>query len=139
MMDVLSIALSGLSAQKQRLAVSASNIANASTSGTVPEDSSSEPASTVYRALETNLSTQALLSGQGVGVVSNITEKEQPYALSYDPSSIYANADGLIAVPNVDFEEEIINVMLSEIAYKANIAVIKTEKELSGALLDVMT
>lgn len=46
MTDVFSIALSGLRAQQTRLAGTASNIANASTAGTVPGTVPSAPAST---------------------------------------------------------------------------------------------
>lgn len=59
MLEALSIALSGLTAQKQRLSATASNVANALT-----ED---------YTPLETQLSSQAS-NGQGAGVRAQVVE-----------------------------------------------------------------
>lgn len=131
MTDVVSIALSGLNAQQKRLAATASNIANVSTSGSVPTAGPSAPASTVYRPLTANLTSL----GTG-GVRADITADPQGYSLSYDPSSPYANSEGMIAVPNVDLTQEIVRTMEIESAFKANLAVLKTQDEMLGELLD---
>jgi len=131
MTDVVSIALSGLNAQQKRLAATASNIANVSTSGRVPTAGPSAPASTVYRPLMANLTSL----GTG-GVWADITVDPQGYSLSYDPSSPYANSEGMIAVPNVDLTQEIVKTMEIENAFKANLAVLKTQDEMLGELLD---
>ena len=132
MTDAISIAVSGLVAQKQRLNASASNIANLTTSGAVPSETVS---STVYRPIRANL-TPLVVDGQGAGVTSNITEINNPYSLSYDPSSPFANAEGLIAVPNVDIAAEFVNIIETKNAFKANIAVLRVQDDLLGDLLD---
>ena len=133
MTDAFSIALSGLRAQTTRLAATASNIANASTSGTVPSANPSAPASTVYQPL--NVSFSSLESG---GVAAAVTPDPTGYSVVYDPSSIYANSEGLTAVPNVDLSEEIVNLIETKLLYKANISVIKTQDEMLGDLLDTL-
>jgi flagellar basal body rod protein FlgC len=45
----------------------------------------------------------------------------------------------LIAVPNIDFNKEFVNLMQSKSAFKANLSVLKTEKEMLGELLDALT
>lgn len=137
MTDAVSIALSGLTAQKQRLAVSASNIANVSTAGSVPSADPSAPASTVYRPLQANL-TSVNIQGEGAGVKAEISEKQNPYSVIYDPTNFYANNEGLIAVPNVDLAEEIVKTMETKNAFKATLSVIKTEDEMMGDLLDIL-
>lgn len=139
MTDVFSIALSGLRAQQTRLAGTASNIANASTAGTVPGTVPSAPASTaaaatVYKPLNVNLT--SLASG---GVRADVTANEKGYSLSYDPSSPYANSEGMIAVPNVDLTTEMANLLEIKNSYKANLAVLKTQDEMLGELLDTST
>lgn len=134
MLDAISIALSGLNAQKQRLAASASNIANISTGGTVPTADPASPASTVYRPLRVSFTP----TGEGGGVQATVTADEEGYSVIYDPESIHANEEGLVAVPNVDLATESVHVLLAKTSFKANLAVIKTQDELLGDLLDTL-
>lgn len=131
MTDAYSIALSGLRAQTTRLAATASNIANVSTSGAVPSADPSAPASTVYRPL--NVSYSSLESG---GVAAHVNADPQGYTISYEPDSVYANSDGLVAAPAVDLNREVVNLIESKLLYKANVSVIKTQDEMMGDLLD---
>ncbi len=138
MTDALSIALSGLNAQKQRLAASASNIANATTGGSVPNASSSTApsapasASTVYKPLQVNLS-----SVPG-GVQAETVQNQNGYSVVYDPSSSFANNEGLVAVPDVDLAKEAVNLTEIKILYKANLSVMKTQDQMMGELLDIV-
>ncbi|MDD9901030.1 MAG: flagellar basal body protein [Alphaproteobacteria bacterium] len=129
-MDAISIALSGLNAQSAKLAATASNIANASTSGRVPDDA--DPASTVYRPL--NVSYTALEAG----VRAQVVPDEDGYSVVYAPSDLHANEEGLIAVPNIDFAEQSVNLIAAKAAYKANLAVIRVQDDLNEELLDTL-
>lgn len=133
MTDALSIALSGLRAQTTRLAATASNIANASTGGAVPSADPSAPASTLYTPVTVDFSSQA-----GGGVSAQVRPDPNAYSVIYDPSSSYANADGLVAVPDVDLAEQLVNLIETKAAYKANVSVIKTQDEILGDLLDTI-
>lgn len=133
MTDALSIALSGLRAQTTRLAATASNIANASTSGTVPNADPSAPASTLYTPVTVDFSSHA-----GGGVSAQVRPDPNAYSVIYDPSSGYANADGLVAVPDVDLAQEAVNLLETKALYKANLSVIKTQDEMLGDLLDTI-
>jgi flagellar basal-body rod protein FlgC len=135
MVDALSIALSGLIAQNQRLAATASNIANASTAGSVPSADPSAPASTVYRPLQVTF-VSAGSGGIGGGVRAAVSPDPDAYNIIYDPSSIYANSEGLIAAPAVDYAKEFVHLLETRLAYKANISVIKTQDEMIGDLLN---
>ncbi len=136
-MDVLAIAAAGLKAQQQRVNASANNIANATTTGAVPDDNSTGAASTVYRPLSVNLTAQTI-NGEPGGVRVNVTENKNGYSLVYDPNNQNANAQGYIAAPNVDFVQETVNIMESKEAFKANAAVIRTEKEMQDSLMDIL-
>jgi flagellar basal-body rod protein FlgC len=135
MADALSIALSGLAAQGQRLSVSANNIANVVTVGALP--SAESPASTVYKPL--SVSYTALTAGaNGSGVSTTVTEDPNGYSPVFDPSSVYADSQGLIAAPNVDFTHEFENILVSKNIFKANLSVIKTQNEMLGELLNTL-
>ena len=133
MADALSIALSGLQAQTTRLATTANNIANASTSGAVQSSAPGAPASTVYKPLQVNFTTL-----DGGGVQANVSETPGGVSTAYDPSSSYANADGQVAVPNVDLAQESVNLIETKLLYKANLSVIKAADKMLGDLLDTI-
>jgi flagellar basal-body rod protein FlgC len=131
MSDVLSVALSGLVAQSQRLDVAANNIANATTSGRVP--TAADPATTVYKPLDVSFT--ALMTG---GVQGQVTENPNGTSLSYDPSNIYANDQGYIAVPNVDIARELVNILETKTLFRANVSVIRTQEQMQKDLLDTI-
>jgi len=137
MADALSIALSGLQAQQTRLAATASNIANASTTGAVPAGASTSASSSagpaVYKPLQVNFT-----SVESGGVRADVSPDPNGYEISYDPSSSYANSDGYVAAPAVDLAQESVNLIETKAAYKANISVIKTQDEMLGDLLDTI-
>lgn len=118
-MDAISIALSGLRGQSTKTAVSAENIANTSTHDYVPKD--------------------AVLSSSGSGVEVSIRERDDASFKTYSPDSTLADDQGFVSIPNISLEEEITNLMTAEIAYKANIGVMKTADDMQDSLLDVLT
>ena len=135
MSNVLSIALSGLNAQNTRLAASANNIANASTVGAVPTASGT---STVYRPLSVSYTALTAGTNTGGGVSAHVTEDADGYTVIFDPSSPFADSEGLIAAPNVDLAREAVNILESKLLFKANLSVIKIQKEMMGELLDTL-
>lgn len=127
MTNAIGIALSGLNSASLRLNASASNVANISTSGSL-EEGGQPP----YTPLTVQSKAQGTETG---GVISQIVPRHNPFTPAYDPDSPFANAEGLIGVPNVDLAEEAVNMKLAEISYKANINTIKVQKEMFDELL----
>jgi len=132
MTDALSIAVSGLMAQGTRLAATASNIANASTTGALP--TAQNPATTVYKPLQ--VSYTALAAG---GVLAHVSEDANGYIPVPDASNPYANSEGLVAAPAVDLTRELVNLLEIKLLYKANLGVIKTQNKMIGDLLDTVS
>ena len=137
MTDPFSISLSGMVAQQTKLAATANNIANVETTGAVPSANPAAPASTVYKPLQVNFQSIAV-DGNGQGVSAQVTADPKGYSLAYSPNSPYANAQGMIATPNVDLTTESVNLIMTKIAYKANIAAFKTSDEMTKQLLDTI-
>jgi flagellar basal-body rod protein FlgC len=132
MINAISIALSGLSAATKKITASASNIANLQTVGSL-EDGGQRP----YTPLTTQQSTVTDSQGNPLGVSSSIVPRGNPFTPAYDPDSPFADADGIIGVPNVDLAEEAINSKLAEITFKANIATLKTAEDLTDELFRI--
>ena len=78
------------------------------------------------------------IDGNGAGVRSEIVSAGRPFVPSYSPDSPFANAEGLIGVPNINLAEEAVNLLIAETTYKANIATLKTAEELSDELLSIV-
>lgn len=134
MTSSLSIALSGLGANLKRLGAAASNIANFQSSGS-PEPGGKRP----YEARTVVQTAQTTGDGQGAGVSADIVPKKEPFMPAYDPGSRDANAQGMVAMPNVDLAEEIVGLKMAALTYRANVKVLETSARLSeevGRLLD---
>lgn len=128
MIGAISTALSGLAAASKKVEVGANNIANLSTAGALDPADGPAPYST-------QITTQT--SNEVGGVVANVTNKDPGFVPAYSPDSPFANKDGLIGVPNTDLAEEAVNLKLAEVAYKANLATLKTAGEMSDELLNI--
>jgi flagellar basal-body rod protein FlgC len=128
-MNGMSIARSGLEASMLRLTASASNIANAQSTGAVPGSGSGSAAYQPVRA--------ALSPSVGGGVQGRLVATDPAYRLTYDPASVHANADGMIAAPNVDVTDELVEQLSAKLAFEANLKVIAAASELERRSLDL--
>lgn len=128
MTSAISTALSGLQAASKRAEASASNIANASSAGSLDPSSPDQP----YRA-ETTVQT----ANADGGVTATNVPKSPGIVNAYAPDSPFANSDGYVAAPDTDLTEDVVNLKLAQVSYKANIATIKTADEMNDALLNL--
>ena len=126
MIGAISTALTGLFAASKRVEASASNIANASSAGSLVSGSENRP----YEALTT-----IQTANESGGVTARNIPKQPGIVNAYAPDSPFANADGMVGAPNVDLAEEAVNLKLAEISYKANVQTLKVADEMSQALL----
>jgi flagellar basal-body rod protein FlgC len=128
---------SALTAERTRIEVAVSNIANA--------DSTRGPDGKPYRrrdvvlAADTEHSFDAALGHAGVsGVkVAAIVEDQSPFKRRFDPSHPDADKDGFVAMPNVDTPEEMVNMMTASRAYQANLTAIGLIRELVTRALEL--
>ena len=134
-MSTLSIATSGLTAASLRLDVTASNIANALTTGPLPADGSNG-SSGAYVPLQVNQvdQTNGTTPGGTTAVVSAVSPSFVP---QFDPSSPSANQDGLIAAPNVDLASQFVQLLTAKYSFAANAKVIQAYDDTTKSLLDI--
>ncbi|NYT61973.1 flagellar basal body rod protein FlgC [Alcaligenaceae bacterium] len=133
-MSIFEIAGSALTAQSQRMNVTASNLANA--------DSIAGPNGQPYRARQVVFQMnpapgQAYAQEVGGVKVSAVVESAAPYRMQYDPKNPLANADGYITMPNVDVVAETVNMISASRSYQANVEVINTAKSMMMRTLTI--
>ena len=152
----LDIASSGLSAQRLRMEVIATNIANAETTRTETggpyrrrvvqmEETRAPGAAPEYPPLpglpgesQDNVMTPAdpTLSLGGVRVAA-IEEDATEGPLVYDPGHPDADANGYVRMPNVRITDEMVDMMEARRVYEANATVFQAAKQLLRRSLDI--
>lgn len=126
-----SISASGMKAAATRLEASASNIANAYSSGPMPDATG---ATTAYAPVTV---TQSDVKGGGVS--ARIVNAGDPYVSTYDPSSPDADTEGLVATPNVDMASELVNALTARISYEASTKTMKVANDMQKTTLDAFS
>lgn len=133
-MSIFEIAGSALTAQSQRMNVSASNMANA--------DSVVGPNGLPYKARQVVFKMEPAAGQpytQAVGGVrvASVVESQAPMRLRYDPTNPLADAQGYVTLPNVDVVAETVNMISASRSYQANVEVINTAKSLMMRTLSI--
>ena len=124
------IALSGMLASTTWLDATASDVANM-------DDTSALPAGgTPYTGYQpVTVAMSATASG---GVSAEVEPQTPAYSPGYDPSAPLANAQGLVAVPDVDLATAVVDQTMALQSYKANADVFRAAEEMAKTTLDMM-
>ncbi|MEQ1911639.1 MAG: flagellar basal body rod protein FlgC [Vicinamibacterales bacterium] len=125
----LGASASALDAERARLEVAVSNIANA--------ESTRGPDGQPYRRRDVLLSPSSIESFDAalgnvgaVGVkVTNIVEDQTSFRKRFEPSHPDADGEGFVSMPNVDVPEEMVDMVGAARAYQANIAAINVIRD----------
>jgi flagellar basal-body rod protein FlgC len=126
------IALSGMNVATLRLRVSAGNVANALSDGPLPGSADAASFPSAYVPLRVD---QIATAGGGTNAtVAAVSPATVP---AYDPAAPYADANGMVASPNVDFANELIQQLLARYTFAANALVVRADTQLSAALFDI--
>lgn len=130
----MDIARSGLTASMMRLNASASNVANADSVGsTAAKAASANPGQAPYQPLTVNQ--QAMTTG---GVATTYAKVQPGSVLRYEPSSSLADAQGMVAAPNVDLVDETVQQIVAQSDFQANIAVVRVGDEMEKSTIDLL-
>ena len=142
MFDSMEISSSGLAAQRMRMKVLASNIANANTTRTATGGPYRRK-DVVFGALPSHKSFQEELRNQSQNdgtrhvKVLGVVEDQRPAKMVYQPNHPDANEEGYVAMPNIDIAEEMTNIMISKRSFEANIAAMNATKHMISKSLEI--
>jgi flagellar basal-body rod protein FlgC len=135
--DISDMAVSGLIAQRARLAATASNLANAQTTRT-PEGGPYKRRDPVFGTESVGGPFADALERSFERVtVEGVANDRRPPILRYDPGHPDADATGMLALPNVNVVEEVTNLLSASRSYEANLATLRKVREMAQATLQI--
>lgn len=137
----MEISSSALSAERVRMNLISSNLANANSTRT-PEGGPYKRKDTVFSAVPMTESFRSVLGRMGQDdlkkvQVSQIREDANPPRMQYDPTHPDADAQGYVAFPNINIIEEMADMMTSSRAYEANVNAVQTAKSMAMKALEL--
>jgi len=125
----LKISATALEAQKVRMNVYASNIANANSTRT-PEGTGA------YRRKDVLFSTFMVDGGYGVDV-KGIVDDTRPMRQVFEPGHPDADPQGYVTYPNVNVIEEMVNMVTATRAYEASITAMNNTRAMAQKALEL--
>lgn len=133
--SAMRVSASGLDAQMKRMNTISSNIANAETVGYKRKDAE-------FTATPDRESFGEILQGkldenvQGV-LVTDIQEDTKPPRMVYNPNHPQANAEGMVAMPNVNPVQEMANMISAQRSYEANVNAINAATQMANKAMEL--
>jgi flagellar basal-body rod protein FlgC len=149
MFGALDISASGLTASRMRMDVVAENLANAETTRG-PNGGPYQRKEVVLQSAGGGGFQSALTAAAGsipgvggsqqqggVQVAGIVTDNAAP-RMVYDPSHPDANAQGYVAMPNVNPVTEMVDLIASSRSYEANVTAMQTAKSMFSKTFDIL-
>ena len=138
-LGILQVSASGLSAERTRLHTTSQNIANARTTRT-DDGGPYKRKIPVFEAIDlpsdpfSNLMDVKLAAPTVVDVI----EDQRPAEMVYDPGHPDADPDtGLVAMPNVNLVEEMVDMITASRSYEANVTAMSSTKSMALKALEI--
>lgn len=131
---IMTVSATGMSAQRLRLDVISTNIANAETTRTERGEPYRRKIPVFSEYLRRTV--DGKVESLGVRVV-RIVEDQTPFRLVYDPTHPDANEDGYVQMPNVNVLREMVDLMDAQRAYEANVAAFNVTKSIVNSALQI--
>ncbi len=130
---VFNVSASALEAQRTRMNVIASNIANVHSTNT--------PEGGPYARKDVVFSTMLLQPNQDKGFVgvkvTDIVNDTAPPIIIHDPGHPDADNEGNVAMPNINIIKEMVDMMTAQRAYEANIKAFNSSKAMFQKALEL--
>lgn len=140
------VSASALTAQRFRMDVIASNIANAQSTRAQLVDGQWVPYRRKLVVMEPKnqpsfagiLQSKLAAGTEAQGVkVTRVTEDPSEFKRVYDPEHPDADAEGYVLMPNVDIVKEMVDFLASSRAYEANITALNASKSMFMKALEI--
>ena len=137
LITAIDVNASGLTAQRKRVEVSSSNLANSQTTRTA-EGGPYRRKDVVFTTDSFDETLNIVMDSGVAGVeVSQVVEDPRPFDRRYEPGHPDADAEGYVAYPNVNVMEEMANLVEGSRSYEANLAAISIVKTMINRTLEL--
>jgi len=134
----LEISLSALIAERERMNVISSNLANVNSTKEGKKGPYTRRRVIFKTVLEEVIDE---ISGEKIQVakvkVDRVIKDAAPYRLVYDPNHPDANAQGYVAYPRIDLVTEMVDLMAAQRAYEANTVTISIARSMYLKTLEI--
>jgi len=139
--NAMNISASALSAQRERMNVVASNLANIHTTRT-PEGGPYRKKSVVFEAQDPAGPFESMLQDrlreQVKGVrVAGIEASRKPPLRVYDPSHPDADEEGYVLKPDINLMSEIVDMISASRSFEANVTAVNASKNMATKALEI--
>ena len=135
-LPAISVTSDALAAEKTRLDVIGQNIANANTT----RGADGLPYQRKMVSFETQLHAVAgsddLTSRTGVRVASIQTDRSAGASI-YNPGHPHADENGLVHMPNVNLQTEMVDLITASRSYEANLSVVRTARQMAQRAMSI--
>ena len=137
----MNVSSSALSAERTRMNLISSNLANANTTKT-PEGGPYKRKDAVFSATDPTDKFGKALKGAAMQqlkqvTVTEIVEDKNPPRMVFDPGHPEANQEGYVAMPNVNVVEEMADMINATRAYEANVMAAQAAKNMALKTLEI--
>ncbi len=140
-LNSFNISASALSAERLRINVISSNIANINTTRT-PEGGPYKRKDVIFEAspVKSKSFDETLQDAANLKKVEvkEIVEDKRPPIMKYDPGHPDANKDGYVAYPNINIMEEMVNLINASRSYEASVTTLKASKDMAMRAMDII-
>lgn len=138
--DSIDVSASALSAERLRMNTISSNLANAQTTRT-PEGGPYRRKDPVFTANPIPEFSQVLKGSMEVPMhkvqVVDVVSDPNPPKMVYNPGHPDANPEGMVAMPNINTMEEMVNLITASRTYEANVTAMKVSTNMMNRALDI--
>ena len=149
MFDAMEVSASGLTAERMRMDVVAENLANANTTRGVDgqpyrrkevvlQTAEGGGFQSALRSAAGNLPGMGSSQADGGVQVAGIAQDPSQPRMVYDPGHPDANAQGYVAMPNVNPVTEMVDLISASRAYEANVTAMQAAKTLFNKTLELL-
>jgi len=135
----MEISSSALSAQRLRLELISSNLANLNTTKTA-EGGPYQRKDVVFKSVKTPFAQilEEELGDKVLGVsVDRIFTDPKPFTMRYEPNHPDANSSGYVAYPNVNVIEEMVNMISATRSFEANAVALEAAKNMTMRAIEL--
>jgi len=135
-LPAISVTSDALAAEKTRLDVIGQNIANANTT----RGADGLPYQRKMVSFETQLhavtGSDDLTTRTGVRVASIQTDRSAGASI-YNPGHPHADENGLVHMPNVNLQTEMVDLITASRSYEANLSVVRTARQMAQRAMSI--
>ncbi len=138
--QAFSIPATGLDAQRERLNIISSNLANIDSTETT-EGGPYRRRDVVFTATALEDSFGSMMNQEMNPVkqvkVSEVVYDQRPFSRVFEPGHPSADSEGYVLYPNVNAMEEMVNMISSLRSYEANVTVLNSIKSMALKALEI--